>query len=763
VTDGLLSELASGALDNDVDSNRVIDRCLSELEVAPRVLSVPGLINRLWLGAGPDGYEGPAAYEIMGALPRIAQLVSSNEGLREVERQPAVALGAIVEVSLGQSSPVYAEVVWKEGAHPALSADYLPSWLAGAPALPNTIDAPPSDFAPNSERVLRERLLLDFSCFGTDFAPPEARLNRLRGNARWLDPYGHLVLNVEYEPGEDEDDLAFWATWVCTHAERALAVADVEPDPIVLRRCAGQLLEALSSHPDVRAFGPYLMSDRHYQALIADSRDLYDRVARGLAHVHREDQRAWGSMSQRLDELIPEAMVGTSWASQVMAASLYTLELLAAEAPGGDWDGVHLRLDDAWQGGGLWRAEALEDVAPLALDPAIALGLGWAEHTGHFDELPREMAMPAWLAKVEDVGAEVDEWSILDSEVVWIAHVSSRDIDAGRLSVPSRIRPIIDAALITFGQDRLVTWIHHAGEAPVHTWGPVQPDGQLTVGWPTTVLVGTLFTAVWSLEGSPIVRAYSRHLSDPVEIGGVTYLHDFDEQMVLAYLGLIERPAQVVTLDRLVRAAVRHYGELAPNGQWCLSAEEICAKCFGPLGEVAPRYADVVLRRAVDAAVGRLVGSGRASRQGGLVLIDETTAVSNQVDRALLDRYIDGQTQRLRREASRSWVPPGVVNLPEGWRASPEKIATWSDVAGTEHLPDGELGHHQTWRKGHVRGSTLSPAIERDLERAARALSELGANPEQLADLLEAMHFTSPLHDPSQDETSNPVTFNGEI
>ena len=92
-------------------------------------------------------------------------------------------------------------------------------------------------------------------------------------------------------------------------------------------------------------------------SFVRDFGDIYENVARGLAHVHRGDQTAWGSMSLRLAERIPDAMVGSGWAEQVMAASLYTLDLLASEAPGGDWDGVHLRLDDAWQGGGLWRAE----------------------------------------------------------------------------------------------------------------------------------------------------------------------------------------------------------------------------------------------------------------------------------------------------------------------------------------------------------------------------------------------------------------------
>lgn len=753
--------LAAGGLDDDSTRTSLIARCVQELEGARRVVSAPGLINRLWLEPSSDGYEGPAAYALIGEMSRIARLVSGPSGLQDACPQPAVPLGAIVEVNLGQLSPVIAEVVWKEGAHSALSAPYLPKWLAGAPALLDSLDDPEVDAAGEVHPVLRERLVLDFSCFGETSSPSAQKIKRLCSNARWIDHFGHLVLDVEYEPGDDEDDVSYWATWATTHAAKALEVVDVNLDSMTLRRCAGQLLEALSEHPDIRSFGPYLMSTARYQELRGEFGDIYENVARGLAHVHRGDRRAWGSMSQRLVERIPDRMFGSAWADHVMAASLYVLDTLSVEAPGGDWDGVHLRLDDAWQGGGLWRAENLDDVAPLSLDPAIALGLGWAEYTGRLGDLPQELPAPTWFADADDGESEA-EWSIQDSEVVWSVHISARDIDANRLVVPPRIRPGLELALASFGQNRLMTQIHHEGVPVTYTWGSLLETGHLEVEWPPTVQVGTIFSATWSMEGQPLVRAFSRRLTEPVEIGGATYLHDFDEQMVRAYLGLIERPAQVVTLERLVRAAVRHYGELAPSGQWCLSSDEICVKCFGPKGEVAPEYQSIVLRRAVDAAVLRLVRAGRATRQGPFVLVADTTRLSNEIDRALLDRYIEGQAQRLRRAASRAWVAASVVNLPVGWRASPEKRATWEEVAGTDQLPDGELGPRQTWRQAHVRGEVLSPHIARELERTARAVAELGASPEQLIALRESAQSPNTQPESSQEAINHPATHHGE-
>lgn len=742
-----LALLVAGALDDETEHAILISQCLGELERSRGVLSLPGLINRLWLVAGSDGYEGPAAGEIVGSLPRLGKLVGGREGPQEAESQPAVPLGAIIEVELGQRSPFYGEVVWKEGAHPALSADFLPMWLAGAPSLPNTFEPPPIDCSQEGERVLRERLVLDFSCFGASVAPKGETLTRLRSRGRWLDGFGHLVLDLSYRPGDDEDDLAFWATWVCANSERALSAAEVEADPVVLRRVAGQLLEAMSAVPSVRAFGPYLVTDWRCRQLEAAAGDLYDRAAHSMAHVHRSQVRSWTSMSLRLAEVDSDSLVGVGWPDNVLAASLHTLDLLAKEAPDGNWMGVHLRLDDAWQGGGIWRAEVLGEVPPLALDPSLALGLGWLEYTGRLDATFGEIPAPEWLETAEAGLAGVNHgeteegplaWDIKDSAVRWIVHVTARDIDAQRLQVPPRVQELVRAALDAVFQTALVTWIHHDGEVATHMWGPPLPSGHLQVTWPPSVRAGTTFTAVWYLEGHPVVRAYSQLLPDPVVIDGVSFLHEFHEPTALAALGLVERHRQVVTLERLIRAAVRHYGTLAPDGRWCLEVAEICDKCFGPEGEVAPRYPAFILRRAVDSAIQRMVVSSRAARQGDLVLVAESTTSSIRFDRELLDRYLEGRAQRLRSEAARAWVGPSVVNLPTGWRASPEKIASWPEVAGTDRLPEGELGRHRTWRRGHVRGVALSPAIEQALEREVRSAATLGASPEQLERLREA-------------------------
>ena len=91
---------------------------------------------------------------------------------------------------------MFAEVVYREGAHPALEPDGgVPGWLSGAPAGatgPGSADAPPGG------AVLRERLVVDVDAFGQDLSATRARLDRLRQRGRWLDADGHLLLDARY-------------------------------------------------------------------------------------------------------------------------------------------------------------------------------------------------------------------------------------------------------------------------------------------------------------------------------------------------------------------------------------------------------------------------------------------------------------------------------------------------------------------------------------------------------------------------------------
>ena len=77
-------------------------------------------------------------------------------------------------------------------------------------------------------------------------------------------------------------------------------------------------------------------------------------------------------------------MQGCAYVTAVCHANAYVADTLcAASSKSGVLDdGVHLRLDDDWQAGGIWRAERVADPEHYSLKtvpPALPLGLGYAE------------------------------------------------------------------------------------------------------------------------------------------------------------------------------------------------------------------------------------------------------------------------------------------------------------------------------------------------------------------------------------------------
>jgi hypothetical protein len=718
---GVECDLARMAGNGDVDD--VLEEVVRRIVLEAGAISLPTLCNGLWLGWGGDGYDGPVTTPLIDEIPVVVHGYPVGHP-RRVE-QPAIPLGAIVQLELG-SDYRYAEVVYKEGAHPALGDGWAPRWLAGAPSLPQSGGPPPADYEPVGTLPQRERLVLDFACFGQVLVPEPAKMTRLREKGYRLDKWGHLVVDALYPDEEaEEDDVSFWANWVVGHYPSALAAAGLPSDPGYLLKAASRLADTLEEDERIRSFGPYYLAADTYTGIVAEEDQelgVLPRVARSLARSPRGAQTSWASMSELLSYAAREAMSGTAWATYVVAATLYVLDVLAEEAPTGDWNGVHLRLDDPWQGGGLWRAEQLGLVGPVAADPAVALGLGWVEHTGgsieRIEGPSPEDAVPA----PEWFGEDGDEWEVSGSEATWMLHVTGPDIDTDRLRIPAKFSPYLAATLEQSGQDRLAVRLSHDGGEETTTWAPIGVDGHLEYPWPTWFLAGTTVWAQWSIGGR-VVRLSTRLLAESETVAGVEFTHEFNVAVALAALGKGPVAVRALTLRQLIRAAVRRRGDVTEDGRRCLDLASLVRLCFGPDGQVAPGFHDAVLRQAVIRAARHMARSGDVEFDGDLVLVSEpVTRAGRDVDRELLNRYLNSVTQRVRRQVARCWVPPSVVNLPDGWTPSKEKRETWGDVAGTDGLPEVDLEPRQTWRKGYIRDGVLAPQVEDELVRAKRAL-----------------------------------------
>jgi hypothetical protein len=730
----LLGRLAGGALDEEIT-----EVVLAELRRSSRPVSLPGLLNVLWFGRGELGcYDGAAFGEYLDGLLTFSHETAGEKRLGEA--QEAVPLGALVKVEIGDDE-AWGEVIWKEGAHPLVGAGWVPGWLAGAPAGMPYDAPPPSDFTlPDGPRLLRERIVVDFKCLGDAFAPSEAKLARLRRRGRRLDRYGHLVAEVAYRDGLDEaDELTFWAAWTVQHHPLALAAADIPAQAAALAEAASVLAVALGARDDVRSFGPYYIDADLYERVVkADEADdgALRRTVRGLALLPHHEQVAWASMSARIADCADEDdVIGDRWPLAVVCASLLALDKLAAEAADGDWNGVHLRLDDLWQGGGLWRAELLGTVSPVSAEPAVALGLGWVAHTG--GAIDRVSAVDADL-DLEEVDEDDLSWDVVGSDATWTVHLSNADLDNDRLRVPKRISELIAANLHTVGQDRILVLLRHDGDPESREWSLLDGEGHLTVPWPLGAWAGTTVRVTWALDAT-IVTGETRVLAEPELVGDIAYTHEFNLAVALAAAGLAERVSRTATIGQIVRAIVRRHGAVTEDGRAALPIDDVVTFCFGPRGEAAPGYGLAVLRRAVLSAVGAMSAAGIASIEAGMIVVSERiTGAGRRADSDLLSRFVDAQRRRLRRAAYLHYVPATVVNLPAGHRRSEDKEAQWAEVAGTDYLPK-KLAEGQTWRRRHIRGQGMDPDVQAHLRRAKEAIRRLGGDEDCAASLDNAL------------------------
>jgi hypothetical protein len=713
-------------------ADAVVDAAVTALAAAGRPVSVPELCNTLWLERGPSGsYDGMAVTALLDDIPTVTHGHPKDRDRRSP--QPAVALGELVAVPIGNDF-AYAEVIWKEGAHWALDDGWVPGWLAGAPADdPALPERPPP--GPDGTRVVTERLVADFGCFGPGLPPRPEQLDRLRVRGRLLDARGHLIVDAAYADGDDEaDDVSFWAATVTRRYRDALAVVGVEGNAAAIADAAGSLADALAARDDVRAFGPMLVHRHVYKSYLDGDDGSLWRTVRGLAALGARRDLGWAAMSARLPHYLdPERLAGTGWPAAVVVASLLALDTLDVEAPDGDWNGVHLRLDDAWQGGGLWRAERLGPVAPVAAEPSLALGLGWVEYVGG-DIARRELSLgPDDTVDAPDWFDDEDDFTVTGSEVTWTVHLTAADIDTDRLRLPARVADAVRATLAAAGQDRLAVNVAHDGERPSPEFTAFGDDGHLDVAWPLGFLPGITVRCLWHV-GRTVITTATTLLPEPDEVAGVVYTHEYNLRVALAAAGLGD-DARTVTIRQLVRAAVRRHGSPADDGRAALSVDAIVDCCFGPGGQVVPGYQRAVLARAIRAAVAGMRSTGAGELLGDLVVIEASaSAAGRRADAELIRRYLDTTKERLRAKAARHWVRPTVITFRAGQHRSAGKDAGWAAVAGTDGLP-ARLGDNQTWREGHVRGGALPAAVAAELERAKRAAAALAGDPEVAAEL----------------------------
>ncbi|WP_406002415.1 hypothetical protein [Streptomyces sp. NBC_00829] len=319
-------------------------------------------------------------------------------------RTPALPVGAMAHIATG-SQPLFAEIVYKEGRHPRISAlGDVPGWVSGAPAGAEGPGRP----CPHDAPVRRELLVPDPHAFGAALSLSPAQLNRLRDHSRWIDKQGHVLVDAVHPSREvaERDDIAAYAAFLLTTA-RAQLLSPFVPVSLVelagtqqeevLRGALTRLLDVirrvLVSSDALRMWGPYAMTRKALAARWADPGPLGGNDMNVLASALRikaepAARRRYGlpsattvytAVGPRLSDFpgAESRLSGVEYATAVCSANLAIAGVIQGESENGLFqDGTRVSLDDVFEGGGVWRTRN-PGADEADGDPLVAAAAGW--------------------------------------------------------------------------------------------------------------------------------------------------------------------------------------------------------------------------------------------------------------------------------------------------------------------------------------------------------------------------------------------------
>ncbi|MFF7333663.1 hypothetical protein [Streptomyces sp. NPDC008150] len=336
------------------------------------------------------------------------------------ECAPVLPVGSMVCVTTG-SDPLFAEIVYREGAHPELSPHGdVPPWVSGAPAGAEG----PGEPGHATEPRRRELLVPDFDAFGPALSLTPIQLHRLRTRRRWINADGHLLVDVCYSSAEAarRDELASYTEHLLGTAREQLLSPFV---PVSLAELVGgtgdDALRAglsglfdtvhgiLSSSDELRMWGSYAMTRDSLAECWRDTGPLGGDDLKSLAaavehaalpgkrrYAHTTSHTVYTAIGPRLRAVTEAAdlLTGLDYATAVCRANLALTDVVQGDSDQGRFEnGCRVTLDDAFEGGGIWRSHHPGDAEPPG-DPLVPAGRGWASTLPATPE-PEPRAEPA--------------------------------------------------------------------------------------------------------------------------------------------------------------------------------------------------------------------------------------------------------------------------------------------------------------------------------------------------------------------------------
>ncbi|WP_459738910.1 hypothetical protein [Streptomyces sp. E-15] len=563
------------------------------------------------------------------------------------ERAPVLPVGAMVCVATG-SHPLYAEIVYREGAHPDVGAlGDVPAWVSGAPAGAEGPGRPGADAEPRR----RELLVPDLHAFGPALGLSPAQLHRLRTRGRWINEDGHVVVDVCYPSAEAarRDELTAYANHLLTTAREQLLSPFV---PVSLASLVGGthdddlraallgLLDTvrgvLESSALLRTWGHYAMTRTSLADCWRDTGPLGGDDLRSLVaaveHAAIPARRRHGlvapvtvytAVGPRLRGFpgAAERLRGVGYASAVCRANVALADVVQGDSDQGLFgNGSRIALDDAFEGGGVWRSHHPGDAeAPGNL--LVPAGRGWSSTLPALPEPEAEGELePVDVPLADDASLGVGELLRSDAqEIVWRAPLRLAHLIDGWFP----LHPFVAEELRHShgAHPTLSLELDHAGEtldekeAVQDVAAELEDDsGRLTgIVWPGDFFPG-LMLELRRLRGDTVIRLATTRLKEHVQVGDRETGHCYDPRVLTRedVPGSSRLGDSAVGLGprQLVMRTVRRCGLLTLDGHALMDRSVLPSAVYGRLparsqaASLEAAVAELLAERLLEPALG---------------------------------------------------------------------------------------------------------------------------------------------------------------
>ncbi|WTS77421.1 hypothetical protein OG250_35935 [Streptomyces sp. NBC_00487] len=571
---------------------------------------------------------------------------------------PALPVGAMVRVVTG-ADPLYAEIVYKEGAHPDVSGlGDVPAWISGAPAGAEGPGRPGTAASPRR----RELLVPDPHAFGPALSPTPAQLRRLRAHQRWINEDGHVVIDACYPSGEAarRDDLTVYADHLLTTA-RAQLLSPYVPVSLVelvggthedaLRAGLSCLLDTvrrtLAASDLLRTWGPYAMTR---DALAAGWRDTGPLGGDDLRTLAAAVERAATPSRRRYGLTAPvtvytavgprlrtfpgaeELLGGVEYAAAVCRANVTLADVVQRDSERGLFaNGTRVGLDDAFEGGGVWRSHHPGE-AEGPSDPLTPTGRGWASTTAAAEPVNPEPVQETERAPVDVSLADDSALGVSkllrtgDGEIVWRQPLRLAHLIDGRLPLDPLVAEELRAA--DGRQPTLRLEFEHPGG--VLSGGETVQNAVAELGdgtgcltgvvWPADFFPGLVLRFHWP-RGRRMLRVVTSPLDQPVQIDDRVIGHCYEPRVLTRE----DAPGSSRSGDtaaglsprQLVMRTVRRCGLLTLDGHALLDRSGLPVAAYGcrparsQSADLEHAVAELLAERRLEPAVGSRDATGR--------------------------------------------------------------------------------------------------------------------------------------------------------